>query len=129
MLLLGCVSFFDKSFGGIDFNSSIDIFLKNRKINTDAMQDLSMHNFIVMRDKTADPLFLLQKKIEKKFSNLYPDKWIPLYSMVSFTNISYSEAWKLGQKQEKIMREVMQTPYIDKIWDNDEIMKKIDNLL
>ena len=88
-----------------------------------------MHNFIVMRDKTADPLFLLQKKIEKKFSNLYPDKWIPLYSMVSFTNISYSEAWKLGQKQEKIMREVMQTPNIEKIWDNDEIMQKIDNLL
>ena len=60
--------FFDKSFGGIDFSSSIDIFLKNRKINTDAMQDLSMHNFIVMRDKTGDKQFLLQKKIEALFT-------------------------------------------------------------
>ena len=34
--------------------------------------------------------------------------------MVSFTNISYSEAWKLGQKQEKIMREVMQTLILKK---------------
>ena len=28
------------------------------------MQDLSMHNFVVMRDKTGDQKFLLQKKIE-----------------------------------------------------------------
>ena len=112
-----------------DLENCFEQFSKIRKPNGDGVQDLSMHNFIVMRDKTADPIFLLQKKIEKKFSNLYPDKWIPLYSMVSFTNISYSEAWKLGQKQEKIMREVMQTPNIEKIWDNDEIMQKIDNLL
>ena len=30
-----------------------------------------------MRDKTADPKFLLQKKIESKFANLFPEKWIP----------------------------------------------------
>ena len=79
-----------------------------------------MHNFIVMRDKTAD-LFFASGKIEKVL-NLYPDKWIPLYSMVNFTNISYSnlEAWS---KTRKIMREVMQTPCIDKIWDNDEIIQ------
>jgi len=100
-----------------------------RKPNADGVQDLSMQNFIVMRDKTADPLFLLQKKIEKKFSNLYADKWTPLYSMVSFTNISYSEAWKIGMKQEKIMQEIMQIPNIEKIWKNEEIMEKIGGLV
>ena len=45
-------------------------FSNERKPNGDGVQELSMHNFIVMRDKTADPKFLLQKKIEKKFSNL-----------------------------------------------------------
>ena len=100
-----------------------------RKPNADGVQDLSMQNFIVMRDKTADPLFLLQKKIEKKFSNLYPDKWTPLYSMVSFTNVSYSEAWNMGMKQEKIMQEIMQIPNIEKVWKNEEIMQKINNLV
>jgi len=112
-----------------DIENCFEKFSKIRKPNGDGVQDLSMHNFVVMRDKTADPLFLLQKKIEKKFSNLYPEKWTPLYSMVSFTNISYSEAWKLGQKQEKIMQKVMKTPNINSIWDNDEIMTKIDSLL
>jgi kynurenine 3-monooxygenase len=88
-----------------------------------------MHNFIVMRDKTADPKFLLQKEIEKKFTNLYPDKWIPLYSMVSFTNTPYSEAWEIGMKQEKLMQSIMATPNIEEIWESDKIMQKMCSLV
>ena len=106
-----------------------DEYSKIRKPNGDGVQDLSMHNFIVMRDKTADPNFLLQKRIEKKFSKLFPDSWIPLYSMVSFTNISYSKAWKIGMKQEDIMKKIMCIPNIKEIWDDNDIMKKIHNLL
>ena len=112
-----------------DLATCFNMYSEKRKPNGDGVQDLSMHNFIVMRDKTADPLFLLQKKIEKKFANLYPEKWTPLYSMVSFTNISYSMAWSIGVKQEKIMQEIMRTPNIKNIWKNDEIMKKIIFLL
>ena len=35
--------------------------IQNRKANGDSVQDLSMHNFVVMRDKTADPHFLCRK--------------------------------------------------------------------
>ena len=112
-----------------DIKKCFEDFSKMRKPNGDGVQDLSMHNFIVMRDKTADPKFLLQKKIEKKFSNLYPKKWTPLYSMVSFSNISYQEAWKIGMKQEKIMKEIMDTENIEKLWKNEEIMQKILNLV
>ena len=57
-----------------------------------------------MRDYVADPKFLLQKKIEKRFSEKYPDKWMPLYSQVTFSSIRYSEAWKQGMHQEEIMK-------------------------
>ena len=112
-----------------DLNECFEKFSIDRKPNGDGVQDLSMHNFIVMRDKTADPKFLLQKKIEKKFSNIYPNKWTPLYSMVSFTNIAYADAWKIGIKQEKIMQKIMSLPNIEKQWNNDEIMHKINSLL
>jgi len=112
-----------------DIKKCFEDFSKMRKPNGDGVQDLSMHNFIVMRDRTADPKFLLQKKIEKKFSNLYPKKWTPLYSMVSFSNISYEKAWKIGMKQEKIMKEIMNTENIEKLWKNKEIMQKILNLV
>ena len=112
-----------------NFETCFDEYSRIRKPNGDGVQDLSMHNFIVMRDKTADPKFLLQKEIEKKFTNLYPDKWIPLYSMVSFTNIPYSEAWEIGMKQEKLMQSIMNTPDIEKIWKSDEIMQKMCSLV
>ena len=113
---------------GDDLKSCFSEYSETRKPNGDGLQDLSMHNFIVMRDKTADPKFLLQKEIEKKFTNLYPDKWIPLYSMVSFTNTPYSEAWEIGMKQEKLMQSIMSIPNIEEIWESDEIMQKMINL-
>ena len=112
-----------------NFDTCFDEYSKSRKPNGDGVQDLSMHNFIVMRDKTADPKFLLQKEIEKKFANLYPDKWVPLYSMVSFTNTPYAEAWEIGMKQEKLMQSIMTTPNIEEIWESDKIMQKMYSLV
>lgn len=96
-----------------------------RKPDGDALQDLSLDNYHVMRDYVGDPMFLLQKKIEAKFSGLYPDIWIPLYSQVTFTDIPYSEAYKNGKKQDKIMKEIMAMKDIEQKWDSDEVMNKI----
>ena len=111
-----------------DFSLVLREFSKSRKPNGDGLQDLSLHNFIVMRDKTADPKFLLQKKIEQKISQLYPDKWVPLYTMVSSTNISYSDAWKIGMSQEKLMADIMSIENIDELWDSDAVMQKMLDL-
>jgi kynurenine 3-monooxygenase len=79
-----------------------------------------------MRDFVGDPEFLLQKKIEAKFSSLYPDKWMPLYSQVTFSEIRYSEAYANGKRQDKIMKDVMaSTKDIEANWDSDEVMAKI----
>lgn len=97
-----------------------------RKPDGDAIADLAIANFIEMRDKTADPKFLLQKKIEARFSEKYPDKWIPLYSMVTYSpHIRYSTALKEGIRQEAIMQKVMAMPDIEKKWDSEEVEKEI----
>jgi hypothetical protein len=49
--------------------------------------------------------------------------------MVSFTNIPYADAWKIGMKQEKMMQSIMSTPNIEKIWESDEIMQKMCSLV
>ena len=101
-----------------------------RKPDGDAIADLAVANFIEMRDKTADPKFLLQKKIEANFSSKHPEKWIPLYSMVTYSpHIRYSTALKEGQKQEIIMQKIMAMPDIDKKWDSEEVEKAILNSL
>lgn len=98
-----------------------------RKPDGDAIADLALANFVEMRDKTADPHFLLQKKIEARFSAKHPDKWIPLYSMVTYSpHIRYSTALREGKRQEAIMQEVMATiPDLAANWDSDEVEQAI----
>jgi kynurenine 3-monooxygenase len=97
-----------------------------RKPDADAIADLALNNFTEMRDKVADPKFLLQKKIEARLHQKYPDKWIPAYAQVTFSpHIRYSEALQRGEKQEKIMQQVMNMPGIDENWQSEEIEKLI----
>ncbi len=93
----------------------------SRKPNADAIAELALRNFIEMRDKVSDPTFLLQKKIEARFTELHPGKWMPLYSMVTFSHTPYSEALKIGDRQEAIMQYVMQTSDIEVQWDSKEV--------
>lgn len=93
-----------------------------RKPDGDAIADLAIANFVEMRDKTADKMFLLQKKIEARFAKKHPEKWIPLYTMVTYSpHIRYSKALKEGIRQQKIMDQVMQMPDIAQKWDSDEV--------
>lgn len=102
---------------------------KERKPNADAIAELSYRNFVEMSSKTADPMFLLQKKIEKKFAAEYPEKWLPVYSRVTFSNRPYAEALALGDEQEAIMKKIMQLPNIEEKWDSEEVTNKIIELL
>lgn len=114
---------------GDDWTTLLDEFQKERKPNADAIADLAMRNFVEMRDLTADPTFLLQKKIEKRFSNKFPDKWLPLYSMVTFSHIPYAEALGESKRQDKIMEQVMAMPNIADKWDSQEVEDKMLSLL
>jgi kynurenine 3-monooxygenase len=100
-------------------------FERLRKPNGDAVQDLSMLNYIVMRDKVADPDFLLLQKIERRINYLYPDKYFPLYSMVSFTNIEYQIALQKGQEQEAMIKTLIEQQNITAQTGESEI----DNLI
>jgi kynurenine 3-monooxygenase len=112
-----------------NWNLIFDAFQKKQKPNGDAIQDLSLHNYHVMRDFVGDARFLLQNKIESLFSKNNPDKWLPLYSQVSFSDIPYEKALKVGNKQEAIMKEVMQIENIEKIWESDNVEKFIKDRL
>jgi kynurenine 3-monooxygenase len=112
-----------------DLLNVLPVFQKLRKPDADAIAQLALDNFIEMRDLVGDADFLLRKKIEARLYERYPEKWIPLYSMVTFYDtIRYSEAYQTGQRQKKIMDEVMKTPDIETKWeelDLEEIVNKL----
>lgn len=114
---------------GDDWEAIFKAYEKSRKPNADAIAELSYRNFMEMSAKTADEKFLLQKKIEKWFSDKHPDKWMPLYSRVTFSLQPYSEALAIGDFQNKIMEEVMQMENIETFWDSEAVEQKIISLL
>jgi len=109
-----------------DWETIFREFEAERKPNTDAIADLAVMNFVEMRDKVADPRFLLQKKIEAKINAKYPEQWIPLYTMVTFSpDMPYSQALKNGQKQEEIMQKLMKHIETEADFDKPEVQEII----
>lgn len=112
-----------------DRSSLFKAYSEIRVPDGNAIADLALYNYIEMRDLAGDPDFLLRKKIERKFSDLYPDKWMPLYSQVTFSHIRYSDALAAGEAQRKVMDKIMAIPTIHEKWDDSEIIKKMLSLI
>lgn len=104
-------------------------YQKKRKPDTDAIYQLAMENFKEMRDSVGDPKFILRKKIEAKLHEMYPNEWIPLYTMVTFSDMRYADAYAQGKLQEAIMDSVMANPLITENWntlDYEDIITKME---
>jgi kynurenine 3-monooxygenase len=114
---------------GDDWHTIFSVYQKSRKPNADAIAELAERNFNEMSAKTADENFLLQKKIEKWFSDKHPDKWMPLYSRVTFSLQPYAEALAIGEYQNEIMQKVLEMDNIAQIWDSKDVEDKILELL
>jgi kynurenine 3-monooxygenase len=111
--------------GDADMHSVLNSYTAARENNGKALVDLSMRNFVEMRDLVADPQFILRKKIEANFFKKHPDKWTPLYTQVKFTNIPYIDAWNEGLRQDELMESILNRPDIDEKWDSDEVENAI----
>lgn len=77
-----------------------------RKINTDAIADMALENFVEMRDKVGDPNFLLKKKVGLMLEEKFPEEFVPRYSLIMFHRVPYSEAKAVGDGQERILDEL-----------------------
>lgn len=118
-----------EKYGTTSWELVFEKFQKGRKPDTDAISQMAMENFTEMRDSVSDPKFIIRKKIEAKLHQLFPEEWIPLYSMVTFTDMKYSEAFAQGKLQESVMDRVMEDPLITQTWqdlDYDKIIERVE---
>jgi kynurenine 3-monooxygenase len=91
---------------GADWSRVFSEFERARKINTDAIADLAVENFFEMRDRVADPRFLLRKKVELELEAKYPGLFVPKYAMVTFHRVPYSTALRRGLVQDRMLAEL-----------------------
>lgn len=102
---------------GPDWKRIFADFEEARKVNTDAIADLAVENFVEMRDKVADPKFLLRKKVELTLEAKYPKLFVPKYAMVTFHRVPYSTALRRGQVQDAMLSELCE--HLERVEDLD----------
>jgi kynurenine 3-monooxygenase len=78
-------------------------YFRRRKENADALADLAIENFIEMRDKTASRTFRAKKKLDHLLEGLLPGRYLPLYSMVTFTRLPYATAARRARFQDRVV--------------------------
>ena len=60
---------------------------------------------------------------------MYPQIWVPLYAMVTFSpHITYSQALATGEIQKNIMDEIMKLPNIHQDWQQDHVYQLLHKL-
>ena len=113
-----------------DWPAAFKLYNEYRIQDGQAIADLAVYNFIEMRDKVADERFLRRKKIEAFLHEAYPEKFVPLYTMVTFRDdVPYSEAKRIGEEQDDLMEHLMADPGIYEDWTTEESRRRIDAVM
>jgi len=103
-----------------DWSRMIPEFSRRRKADGDAIAELALRNFIEMRDLVADPKFLLRKKIAARLHERHPD-FLPVYSMVTFSNTPYHIALREDDAQNRLFEQILAIDNIEQEWDGPKV--------
>src|SRR2546429_1119315 len=79
---------------------------ESRRPDADAIADLALENFVEMRDKVADPEFVLWKAVEAELQRRFPGEYLSRYQLVTFTRIPYRIAQEAGRLQTSLLRDL-----------------------
>lgn len=89
-----------------EWEEAFRAFARERKPNSDAIAQMAAENFVEMRDRVADPDFLKEKQIERWIVERMGSRYVPRYSLVSFSLTPYRHAQALGVKQTQLLGEL-----------------------
>jgi kynurenine 3-monooxygenase len=103
-----------------DWQAALQQYQELRKASGDAIAQLAMQNFVEMSEKTADPKFLLRKTMEKYLHEQFPERFVPVYSMVTFSHLPYTDALQESERQERLFAEIFARQGIEYDWQNPE---------
>lgn len=112
---------------GEDWESIFSKFEEKRKPNADAVADLALQNFIEMRDKVADPVFLERKKIEKELGRRYAGRFNSVYEMVSFSHRPYAYALHCTKAQDVLLGKIIAEGDFFANVENPEFVGRLEN--
>lgn len=112
-----------------DWGQALRDYEASRKPNADAIADLALEHFHELRDFVGSSEFLLRKELERWVNDLYPDRYAPLYSLISFTNVPYAEAMRQDREQRTLVDRLLAIPDVRARLDSPEIREMVDTFM
>lgn len=91
---------------------AFEAFSRSRRVDTDALADLAIDNYITMRDRVASRAFLVGRAVGRAAHRVLPSVFIPLYTLVTFTSVPYAEAQQRWLGQVRLARRAAWTVLI-----------------
>ncbi|CAL2044731.1 unnamed protein product [Caenorhabditis brenneri] len=92
-----------------DIASAVRAYSEKRVNDAHTINDLAMYNYEELKDLVNRNSYKLRKKFDTIMNIIFPKSWIPLYSMVTFTRIPYSEVIERRKRQDKILSTLLTT--------------------
>lgn len=86
-----------------DRGDAFAAFEAERRPNAEAIQAMALENYIEMRDSVDNPDWRRQRALELLLAERHPGRFVPRYSMVSFTRTPYAVAFERGRWQRELL--------------------------
>lgn len=86
-----------------DRASALRAYEQARREHTDVLCELSKENFVELRKKVQSPWFVARKRLDIALNRLWPERWLPLYTMIAHTTMPYGEARARALRQDAIL--------------------------
>lgn len=89
---------------GDDWGAAFAEYQSLRKRNTDVLAELSVSNFHELRDTVRRPIVAARKRTSIFLNKLFAQHSIPLYTMISHSNMPYADCVERAKHQDRIAR-------------------------
>lgn len=100
--LMACIGDGDRAWAEVFANLQ-----RNRVDNANAIADMALENYKIMRESVRHEGFLLRKALEHELERRHPGHFIARYSLVMFHRIPYAEAFRRGEIQASMLDELL----------------------
>ena len=90
-----------------DWENVFSRFQDRRIDHANAIADMALENYLVMREAVRDPGFALLKELEHELERRHPRRFIARYSLVMFHRLPYAQVYQHGQQQAEILKRLL----------------------
>lgn len=92
-----------------DLPRALSEYSQQRKAHADAIADLAIDHYEDMSSRSARPFFVLRRRLEIMLNRFFPQSFLPLYTMISFSNIPYAQAVQRALEQDRLISSFLMT--------------------